>query len=223
MDLKRIRIIGDIHGAHKIYKHVISKVTHSIQVGDFCGSLQVLDKVDANHHRILLGNHDNYDIAKYWPHFLGDYGQEKLNGIPFYYIRGAFSIDWKVSVRKESMGYPKCYWPEEQLDYHQAINCLEDYKSKKPDLVITHDCPVQVARMFPTDMLKHYGFDPLTHTCRTQELLQECFNYYEPTLWVFGHFHQHIDVTIGRTRFICLPICGYADINEKLEIENLCV
>lgn len=223
MALNKIRLIGDIHGLHDRYRQIIRDCTHSVQVGDFCGNLKVLDRVNGEKHRILLGNHDNYDTAKYWPHFLGDYGLGRLNSVDFFYIRGAFSIDWQKSKLLEELGHPKQYWEEEQISPEIMDLCLTDYKRYKPDFVITHDCPVQIARTFPTDMLKKYGFDPATHTCRTQELLQSCFETYQPSLWIFGHFHQHIDITIGRTRFICLPITAYADVNEKLEIENLCV
>jgi hypothetical protein len=44
------------------------------------------------------------------------------------------------------------------------------------------------------------------------------FDLWEPSLWIFGHHHVRMDKMFGRTRFICLPELGLADV--KLDLTN---
>ena len=55
-----INIIGDVHGKVDEYKDIISNLDYSVQIGDMAFDYSDI-KID-DHHKILLGNHDNYDF-----------------------------------------------------------------------------------------------------------------------------------------------------------------
>ena len=72
--ITNLRIIGDVHGKYEPYHRLLRKTKFTIQVGDFGFDYSTLTTVDSKHHRILGGNHDNYDKIEKCPHYLGDYG-----------------------------------------------------------------------------------------------------------------------------------------------------
>ena len=128
-----LTFIGDVHGKYKEYLNKITEKEYSIQLGDFGFDYSCLKHVDTTKHKILLGNHDNYDnIPK---HSLGDFGVYELLGLKIFYIRGAYSIDKKYRIVGRS------WWENEELNYTQCNDCIQLYKNTKPDMVISHDAP----------------------------------------------------------------------------------
>lgn len=229
-----IRFIGDVHGrvtarGGRCYKNLIAKPEYTVQVGDFGFDYRGLATVDAARHKIVAGNHDNYEAMDGWDHFLGDSGIHSIPLAPdgygeprefkFFYIRGAFSVDkWRRSAYID-------WWPEEELNYAQQIEALDAYKEAKPRIVVSHDCPEEIIEFVAQNGLK---FKPSA----TGQLLQECYLSHQPDVWIFGHHHRNwmthyngIGVTIrGKqvdngsrktTLFICLGELGYLDLDDQ--------
>ena len=215
-----LRIIGDAHGKYGQYCEVAKGARHSLQLGDMGFDYVLLDTARKHYslsddkHKFFGGNHDNYDCysnRKLVPFALGHWGSYKLGGVKFFYIRGAFSIDKKWRQYSE----PKSWWKEEQLTTEQANRCVYDYAQAKPDLVITHGCPTDIAEQIGNPgVLRDFGFDPDTFSTPTQKLLQTCLEIHQPEHWYFGHFHVDINLIHKGTKFHCLNELSFVDIKE---------
>ncbi len=215
-----LRIIGDIHGEYKDYLQLIKDCKYSVQVGDFGFQYDILNEVDSNYHKINLGNHDNYDICYSWPHILKPFGINKIGSVEFFNVRGGFSIDWKMRIDHYYKTGRVCYWPKEQLNPIECKQALDEYKKSKPEIIISHSCPKQVAdKIGNSQVLRNWGYNPKTFTTTTQELLQLMYNDYQPRLWLFGHFHLNRRITFKKngneTNFICIDSQQYIDLNNK--------
>jgi len=202
---KGFTIIGDVHGKVNPYLEIVNSCDYSLQIGDLgdYNTYAELNRqyLDSLKHRYFRGNHD--DTMYSANGHLGPYGKETLNGVDFFFISGAFSIDRKY--RTSGLDW----WPNEELSYAQMQFALDAYKAYKPSLMFSHDCPGLVSRKVGNpDILRSFGFDPHTFTNNTQELLSACFSFYQPKVWVFGHYHVPFDKVINGTRFICLPTLG---------------
>jgi len=205
-----ITVIGDVHGKFSQYADIIKGCDYSVQLGDMGFNYHSLDQlvlpIDpmGKKHVFFGGNHDNYDL--YPVHnSLGDYGLHTLNGVEFYYVRGAFSIDGHGRDVEYIHGGPKTHWTEEQLTVPKMSEVLGDYQKIKPDTVITHSCPKQIADMIGNpDVLRAFGFNPETFNTNTQDMLQVMFEIHQPKLWIFGHFHRSWDADVNGTHFACL-------------------
>ena len=192
--------IGDVHGLIDSYIRLTRKYEHTVQIGDMGFNYQrICDEVNPAHHRFFGGNHDNYDMIDIIPHNLGDFGKKTLNGTDFFFVRGAFSID--VAYRQPHVSW----WPNEELSNEQLKTCLEMYQLIKPDLVLTHEAPSAVIDIIGNpSVLRGFGFDPDTFESRTQHYLQAMLDAHKPSMWLFGHHHQDVEVTYKGCEFICL-------------------
>jgi hypothetical protein len=133
--------------------------------------------------------------------------------VPFFFVRGAFSIDWQFRQEYDLANNTKCWWAEEELSYAQMTRCLAEYSVIKPDTVISHDCPVSVSRKISNGkILINYGYDPETFETNTGRLLQAMFEKHQPKIWVFAHYHKKVDTVINGTRFVCRPEFGTFDL-----------
>ena len=189
-----ITIIGDVHGKYERYYKIIRQSDihpHTIQLGDFGFKYNTLINLDSNNHKILGGNHDNYDIIHKYPHYLGDYGISIVGEVEFFYYRGAYSIDRQY----RTVGID--WWEQEQVTIDQFMKARELYRQNKPRIVITHDCPQNIATMMLMPNQRIYENT-------TGWALQELLNIHEPEYWFFGHWHQSRTITYGRTNFTCL-------------------
>ncbi len=215
--MNEIAIIGDVHGETNKYMKLLDRHKYTVQVGDLGFNYNCLRHRDPECHKFFQGNHDNYNAVRP-PHCLGDYGVRELNGIKFFFIRGAFSIDWRYRVEHEMKTGQKAWWKEEQLTHSQMQKCFEAYEEAKPDFVISHSCPVSVGRRIGNkSILREFGFDPDTFTTYTQELLQACFDIHQPKLWTFGHFHKPHRLTEKGTVFRCVPTLCAVRVNSDLK------
>ena len=201
--MKKITVIGDVHGKYERYHRIIretERYPYTVQLGDFGFKYDTLKNVDHNKHIIIGGNHDNYDICGRYPHFLTDYGYvSNFNGIDFFYYRGAYSID--KSYRTIGISW----WEQEQVTIEEFMKARELYRSIKPDIMITHDCPEQIAyKMIPVGDRVYQN--------NTTWALQELLNIHEPKLWLFGHWHKSTTIQYGRTKFVCLDELETYDI-----------
>lgn len=235
-----LRILGDIHGHYEWYLKLIEadpKPDHTIQIGDLGFEYSFLDNVDAERHRVLGGNHDNYDIVDNYPHFLGDFG---VHTVPDYgdvfFVRGAFSVDHK---RRASYGPKKSWWEEEELTVQQGNEALELYKEVKPDVLISHGCPFNVVPHVTDPIVLHnLGYGTSVIKTKTSMLLQSMAMVHRPKVHFFGHFHvdfdQYIDPASGEikpdncvpeneqyyTRYICVNQMEFVDVPKEF-FQNL--
>jgi len=189
-----LTIIGDVHGKYERYYKIIRQsdiYPNTVQLGDFGFKYNTLINLDSNNHKILGGNHDNYDIIHKYPHYLGDYGISIVGGVEFFYYRGAYSIDRQY----RTIGID--WWEQEQVSIDQFMKARELYRQSKPRIVITHDCPQNIASMMLMPNQR-------TYENTTGWALQELLNIHEPEYWFFGHWHQSRTIVYGQTNFTCL-------------------
>lgn len=214
------RIIGDIHGKMFDYtihclkqglRHKSEPVPErSIQVGDFgigFSSQYWHDEVNKwmlenPTHKFIRGNHDNpakcFEMAG-WIH-------DGMVEDDVMYVGGAWSIDH--AFRTEGVSW----WRDEELSIERLNTMYEIYKHAKPRVMITHDCPTQVA----WDMFISRGNSLAGQTqikTRTGEALQAMFEIHQPEHWFFGHWHYTRDLTLHGTKFQCLGELDYVDVD----------
>lgn len=183
-------IIGDVHGKTNEFYALIKKhkPIQSIQTGDLGFRKEhawFLKTFDIGKHSVVFGNHD-YIPFVHAPHSRKDYSyspQQKL-----FTIRGAASID--KTARIENVDW----WKEEEMSYERWKECIDFYALSKPQIVISHECPRNVARIL-------FGQD---YKSITNTAMEACLEDHQPYLWIFGHHHISKNEMINGTRFICL-------------------
>jgi predicted phosphodiesterase len=207
-----LRLIGDVHGEVEKYLDLIEFASHSVQLGDF-GFDRHYQRLPADFdyvsHKFIPGNHDDYDHLPL--HTIDDdYGWRMLNWVPFFFIRGAFSVDYMYRTPKVS------WWEQEQMDWETGKRCIANFERVRPNLVLSHDCPMQclLAGVLTNDKKAN----PST----TTEILTNCFMAHKPKLWIFGHHHQDWTEEIDGTRFICLNELSTFDIwpDKNIMVHN---
>ena len=192
-----MRFVGDIHGSFQEYKNLITGIDSSIQVGDFGLGFQEFPNDLLNlpgKHRFIRGNHDNPNMCKEHPWYLGDYGYY-VDGI--FYLSGAFSRDYNDRIIGIDL------WENEELSMYDLYDALNLYEKSKPKIMITHDCPTCVK----IDILRMSSINS-----KTNQALQTMLEIYSPDLWIFGHYHRRINEVVRGTRFICLEKFGVFDL-----------
>lgn len=199
--------IGDIHGRFDDYFSVIKKLDmdSSLQLGDFgLGFPNKEDPKEWNlNHKFIRGNHDNPRICREHPNYLGDYGY--LLEQDMYYISGAWSID--ASARVEGLNI----WKDEELRYDELSKVVEEVKETKPRIIVSHDCPSSIRGEL-------FGFDRFYDT-KTGQAFTSIFDSYQPTWWIFGHYHRGKQKRINGTHFVCLQeleCCEIPDIKWNI-------
>lgn len=188
-----LTVIGDVHGHYDQYERMARKREHTVQLGDLGFKYGCLKNLDPEKHKVIGGNHDNYDIIHEFPHYLGDYGTSSLGGVEFFFYRGAYSIDKQY----RTIGID--WWAQEENTIETFMEAREVYREKKPNIVISHCCPYSAIPHFLEPQYAHRIINS-----RTDWALQELFNIHKPKLWIFGHFHVSRSVVIEETKFICL-------------------
>lgn len=191
MNRTKLRVIGDVHGHYRQYLELIKVADYSIQLGDFGFDYKCLDEVDASCHKIVPGNHDNYERLP--PHALccPGFGEVTLGEYKLFYIRGAYSIDKQYRTPGVS------WWSAEELSTAGGTACVEKFAEVKPDFVVSHDCPLSIYQF----VLNNPWFIQQNWTSR---ILEQCWQRHQPLRWVFGHHHKNWSEKINGTRFHCL-------------------
>jgi len=232
--MPKLRLIGDVHGFYDAYIPIAEEADYSIQVGDMGFSYAPLINMDYKRHKFIGGNHDNYDeyYEKYStfnkandkyiessPVLKGkwgicDFGTANHGGLDFFFVRGGFSIDWRMRLNSYFRGGMKTYWDNEELCLEDMEMCLAEYKKTKPDFVISHEAPRSVSkRVGNNEILMRFGYNPETFSTRTGELLEAMFQAHQPKYWRFGHFHRSWSDDINGTNFRCLNELEFEEIN----------
>jgi predicted phosphodiesterase len=189
-----ITFVGDIHGKYKRMHEIIrEKDRHEyiVQIGDLGFDFSTLDNVDPDKFKIVGGNHDNYDKIINIPHYLGDYGYTTLNGISFYFYRGAYSIDRQY----RTIGIN--YWSNEENNIETFMKARELYREIKPDIFLAHDCPDFMVPQYIGPYAKRY--ENITGWA-----LGELYKIHQPKLFIHGHYHVSKTTQYGDTKFVCL-------------------
>jgi hypothetical protein len=215
-----IRFIGDVHGKYDRYKRLIAGVPQSIQVGDMGVGFRrwphgearpnpPFDAMAAGDHRFIRGNHDNPRVCKNQRFWITDGHIE--DGMMF--IGGAVSTDKEEAQRVEDYSW----WPDEELSTTELNALVDKYIETKPRIMVTHDCPEEVASIIGT-RVPAIGMNKLSVPSRTRLALQEMWVSHYPNLWIFGHYHMSFDHVLHRgtkvgTRFVCLSELEYRDLS----------
>jgi hypothetical protein len=153
----------------------------------------------------IAGNHDNPLYVQNCPLFTPRY---HFDG-KIFSMHGAFSID--QYRRTENVNW----WEREELSWSEMNAARELYLDSKPEIVITHDGPVDaLTYMFPYQMM-----NPDIRPSRTQMFLQSLFEEHMPKYWFFGHWHHTLQVDWEGCIFQCIGIDDWVDFDmDKLEI-----
>jgi hypothetical protein len=115
-----------------------------------------------------------------------------------FFVRGAFSIDQQYRTPHID------WWPQEELTLEQLQLAVQLYRDVKPELMVTHDCPLSITpRVGDPEVLRAFGFEQEPRT-RTQLALQEMLELRPPARWIFGHYHRHVTFEDQGVRFTCL-------------------
>lgn len=186
----KIYLCGDAHGYYNRLIKIGRKYSPLVILGDIGFKYGFLKQYDSSQTYLLGGNHENYHEIIHQPNYLGDYGRREINGVDFFFVRGAFSID------KQSRIPNLTWWTEEELNWAQCNDCITQYYLEKPNIVLSHDCPSDISQ-------EMFGYSTVLET-NTGKLLNELLNIHHPSIWIFGHHHQSADKIIDGTRFVCL-------------------
>ena len=193
--------IGDTHGKYDLYLEIARSHKNTVQIGDLGFRYGCLEGLDPESHKIVGGNHDNYDTIVNYPHYLGDCGFHTLGGTEFFFLRGAYSVDRDM----RTIGVD--WWSQEEIPIERFMEIRGEYRARKPRIVITHTCPEIMAPAFLDARKAHR-----VHVTKTGFMLDELFNSHKPDLWVFGHFHVSRSAMEGGTKFVCLNELETLDI-----------
>lgn len=188
-----ITLIGDVHGHYDQYERMARKRDYTIQIGDLGFKYGCLKNLDPNRHKIIAGNHDNYDVIHEFPHYLGNYGNYELNGVKFFFYRGAYSIDQQY----RTIGID--WWPQEQNTIETFMEARTLYRETKPKIFISHCCPFSAIPYF-----LHPRNAGRVVNSMTDWALDELWKIHKPELWVFGHYHVSRKIELEGTNFVCL-------------------
>lgn len=191
-----MRILGDSHGEMDQYLDYIKNVEYSVHLGDISFDYAKLKYVDPVRHRLILGNHENYENIP--PHSLGDFGTHTFpNGKSFFFVRGGRSID--RAFRTQGIDW----FPQEELTTAQGNACIDAYEQAKPDIVLSHECPSSIIPF----VSNFKGIQP----SYTAQLLQFMLGLHKPKFYFFAHHHVNWWDNIEGTQFRCVGEGKYYD------------
>jgi predicted phosphodiesterase len=189
-----MRYIGDVHGNRNQnmskYIKLTTEVESSIQVGDFGAGFIPLPDLDVNH-RFIRGNHDDPAICAASQNWIPDGTSQG----EMFFVGGAYSVD------RDDRIIGRDWWPDEEISWGRLDEIIDLFAKAKPKIMITHDCPRDVAIGFWHHLRS-----------RTASALQAMFEIHQPELWIFGHHHTSVQQVVNGTKFICLAELEYIDL-----------
>lgn len=207
------RVIGDVHGHYEDYVAIAQEAEHSLQLGDLGFDYDCLKKLDPEKHKVLAGNHENYDkwgtskfIHMQTGHWLGDFGVYESPVGPIFFARGGYSIDYRYRTEGKS------WFRDEEMTYSQMEQALQLYMDTKPMFVVSHECPGELAHAVWGDF---YWDGELIRPSMTSKLLERMWSNHSPKYWLFGHHHKPVTVEVRGTTFRCVPELGFVDFDKE--------
>ncbi len=209
-----MRYIGDVHGRYSPYRRIIKGAPASIQVGDMGVGFRRFPHGEEygnpphtlmvkHNARFIRGNHDNPAACLRHSQWLQDGSWDRITRTMF--IGGADSIDKAYRIKDFS------WWPDEELSYEALNDLIALYETLRPQIMVTHDAPQQIAAEVIRPSLQ--GDISSFEMTKTRAALQQMWAMHPPELWVFGHYHVSFDHVLQGTRFICLAELEYKDID----------
>jgi len=198
--------IGDCHGKFGDLKRICDSLAprKCIQLGDMGFGFGLDDEFRACENLLFLrGNHDNPEVCRRYPNYLGDYGY--LDDEDLFFVGGAYSIDQAYRVEGQT------WWKDEELSYADWREVIALYMDKRPGVVATHDCPHDAYPLL-------VGTHRAVQKNRTSSALSQMFQLYMPKLWVFAHHHKFKTFTIDRTAFVALGELDVWDCSKASRI-----
>ena len=214
----QIRILGDVHEKQEEYIEIIKDAQYSIQLGDMGFNYDKIQSVDSRRHRVLYGNHDKLTTDDYGrivhndPRFFPNYGswihsiidEVKTNIPDIFVVRGEHSIDKEDRIE----GFN--WFPNEQMTYREMCNAIELYKNAKPKIVVSHGCPSSIIQYVGNPAFAYMDLKPSA----TAKLLQAMYDFHQPDVWLFAHYHINRCVRPDYTYFFCIDKLNYLDIED---------
>lgn len=194
----KIRFIGDVHGKFEQLRKILAPDMLNVQVGDFGFGFRIIPDFHQYNLKLIRGNHDMPAVARESPLYLGEYG----NFAGFFFVSGAHSPDWRL----RTIGVD--FWGDEELSFREMSNAISAWETSSSTVIVSHDAPSSI-----TEQL--LGYAPSMTTQGLQAIFEKKPGL--PKLWIFGHHHREIDITVRGTRFIGLEELDYIDI----ETDNL--
>src|ERR1035437_7478146 len=195
-----MRFIGDVHGKFDEYLALIEGVEASIQCGDMGIGFGIPFPIVPNEHKFIRGNHDDFKACLKIPNFIHD--ADMFDGM--FFLGGAWSIDWEYRQRYEESTGRKIWWKEEELSYPQLDKAIEWYEIAKPEIMVSHDCPLIMAQ----EVHSQHEWDKR----RTRKALNSMLESQKPDVWSVVHHHINMTKDIQGTRFMCLAELQHMDI-----------
>lgn len=211
-----MRIIGDVHGKVSEYLKIVEGAKASIQVGDM--SFDYSQIPTSEKHKFIYGNHDKHPDVINHKNCIGSFGQNFTEEGSYFFLSGAFSIDYKFRTEGVS------WWKDEEVSTRLYDSVKKTYSYFKPNVVITHTPPQFIIdQVCDPNILKNYLITPEEAKSRTAKLLDELFfGEHKPKFWFFGHLHKSFSVEANGTNFIGLNELEYVDFNlRKLKFEEV--
>lgn len=180
---------GDLHGDLHAAKRATIQGEQIIQLGDlgigFAANWLVESKIsNRNDYWFIRGNHDNPDLCRTNPRYLGEFGYDEALGI--FYISGARSVDRYKRIEGVD------WWRDEELTAKQQNECFDLFVKLRPKIVVSHDSPV-------TGLKKRYiEYDG------TKRFLEALYAAHQPRHWFYGHHHVNFTKRHKSTYFTCV-------------------
>jgi len=209
----KIRFIGDVHGKFKTYRKRIRNIPYSVQIGDMGVGFKKrvgddlvnlanppFDSMSKGTHYFIRGNHDNPAYCRNHPCWIAD--GTYMDGV--FYVGGGLSVD--KYRRIEGLNW----WPDEECSTEELYSIADRYRRIRPNVVVSHDCPATVAEsIMEVNRAKH------RLPSVTRFALESMFDFHQPKLWIFGHWHKNMRFSYRGTDFICLDELSYVDIDME--------
>ena len=204
-----MRFFGDLHGKVFEYFGQAAEVAESIQVGDF-GFGFMSPKLteasirfqDSGNHIFIRGNHEAPEVFRKAPGWVED--GSYIPHLEMMLIGGARSIDHGTRVE----GFD--WWPDEELSQDELDTIYRTYCMVRPRIMVTHDVADGAAHAMFDMAIPNRRFE---YTSITRIALQRMWDFHQPDLWVFGHWHHTQKKKIGNTEFVCVGKNEYIDID----------
>jgi hypothetical protein len=178
--------LGDVHANlnHCLNLACAHSDTTIVQIGDLGVGFvppDVFYRLPENF-KFFPGNHDCRKMSYTLPHCLGAYGE--VFG-KFFFVSGADSIDKDRRIEGVS------WWPDEELTYQEAEDCLTKWEKSTVDVLVSHDLPQSFAEKYKL----------IYDRTLTRNLLQKMIEVRKPRLLITGHHHRSKDLVDDKIRW----------------------
>lgn len=202
-------LIGDIHGDIPTLLKLVEGLDNWIQIGDLgVGMGHPYAIPDFEHGKFIRGNHDDPELSKAHPSYLGEYGTTDEG---HFFVSGAQTPGFDIERRQQQAirhGTHPYWWEDEQLSYEDMQAACQAYLDAKPEVMITHDAPSFLTQaLIEAAKVIHPGFgsghpEPNNTTSAFSHMFLE--DAHKPKFWYFGHWHFPFSLYVEGCWFRCV-------------------